>query len=73
MGPVWNSTIAERGLTKGSSRLTTKTQREEEKPLPSREHLDRLPLSWAVKILVELAERLHRHAEIPTPAWLVEP
>ncbi len=56
-----------------ASRPATSDQKDEEKPLPSPEDLDRLPAGWAVKVVVELVKNLHRHAEIPTPAWLVEP
>ena len=55
------------------SRPTTTSQRNDEKPLPSPEDLDKLPAGWAVKIVAEVVRSLHHCANIPTPTWLVEP
>ncbi len=55
------------------SRPATSGQRDEEKPLPAPEDLDRLPAGWAVTTVVELAQSLHDCTGIPTPAWLVVP
>ena len=62
------------GLVHASaSRPETAQQPQEEKPIPSKDELDRLWPGWAIKVVIELIKNLHSSAETVPPSWLVEP
>ena len=57
----------------GSSRPETAGQDEIAKPVPSKDELDSLPVSWATEVVVKLVKELHKAVGTSPPGWLVMP
>lgn len=62
------------GLVHGkSSRPDTHALPQEERPLPSKSHLDELMAGWAVTVIGNLIRALHRASGTKPPSWVGDP
>ena len=75
--PYWQNWLKLVDLRNGlihakASRPETHSQTADERPVPSRNDLEKLPPSWAIKVVVTLIRELHAAVSTPVPAWLVD-
>jgi hypothetical protein len=75
--PYWQDWLKLVDLRNGlihakSSRPETHSQAADERPVPSRNDLEKLPPGWAIKVVVALIRELHATVSTPVPAWLAD-
>ena len=61
------------GLVHANASRSETVTPDEPSPSPSLDDLDGMPRGWAVRVIVDLINHLHRAAGTLPPPWLVEP